>query len=76
MSVVSRLSPKDKLALATFYDTPAHVALVKLLKLVKANAATQSLKSTNWDGVVYQQGTHSAIQTLQDTLKKIYEQKR
>lgn len=72
MSVVSRLSPKDRKALADFYGTDTHTALLHLNKLVKANAGLQALKATDYLGVKYLQGQKSALEEQEAEIYKVY----
>lgn len=72
MSVVSRLSPKDKKALADFYGTDTHTALLHLNRLVKANAAERSLKALDYLEVKHLQGQKAAIDRQEEEIHKLY----
>lgn len=72
MSVISRLTPKDKKALALFYETETYSSLIKLLKLVKANAASKALSAVDFSEVKQLQGQKAALDRLEEELKSNY----
>lgn len=72
MSVVSHLSPKDKKALADFYGTDTHTALLHLNKLVKSNAGIQALKASDFLEVKHLQGQKAAIERQEEEIHKLY----
>lgn len=72
MSIVSRLTPKDKKALALFYETETYSSFIKLLKLVKANAATKALTAVDFYEVKQLQGQKAALDRLEEELKSNY----
>lgn len=73
MSISSKLGSKDKKALAHFYETETHDSLKKLLKLVKANAANQALKSQNHETTKWLQGQAYTCDQLTEELKRNHE---
>lgn len=70
-SIVHRLTPKDKKALALFYETDAYLALMKLIKAMTANAATHSLAATDWEAVKLLQGQAFSLKELKRLLEEI-----
>lgn len=72
MSVVSKLPPKDKKALALFYETESYGSLIKLLILVKTNAASKALESIDFNQLKHFQGQKHALDRLEDELKENY----
>lgn len=72
MSVVSRLAPKDRKALALFYETETYNSLKKLVGMVRANAAKKCLTATDFLEVKHLQGQEHALAVLLDELSKIY----
>lgn len=70
-SIVHRLTPKDKKALALFYETDAYLALMKLIKAMTANAATHSLTATDWEAVKLLQGQAFSLKELKRLLEEI-----
>ncbi len=71
-SVVSRLSPKDKRVLALFYETATYMSLKKLVKMVRANAATKCLTATDFLEVKHLQGQEHALAVLLNEIEKIH----
>lgn len=71
-TIVSRLAPKDKRALALFYETDGYIGLKKLVNLVKKNAADQALKSPNHETTKWLQGQAYTCDRLIDELEKVY----
>lgn len=71
-SIVHRLTPKDKKALALFYETDAHSAMNKLVKVMTANAAALSLTASDWEAVKLLQGQAFSLKELMRLLEEIY----
>lgn len=71
-TIVSKLTPKDKKALAHFFETDAYSALKKLMSLAKANAAEKALKAFDFNEVKHLQGQNHALEALEETLEKVY----
>lgn len=71
-SIVHRLTPKDKKALALFYDTDAYVALSKLIKAMTTNAAGLSLTATDWEAVKLLQGQAFSLKELKRLIEEVY----
>lgn len=71
-SIVSRLAPKDKKALALFYETDTYSSLKKLVGLVRGNAATKSLNALDFLEVKHLQGQNHGLMSLLDEIEKIY----
>lgn len=72
MSIVSKLPPKDKRALALFYETESYNSFIKLLRLVKSNAATKALESVDFSQLKHFQGQKHALDRLEEELKSNY----
>jgi hypothetical protein len=72
MSIISKLTPKDRKALALFYETEVYSSLAKLLKLAKANAAEKSLEAIDWQQVKHLQGQKHALDSLEQVIKEIH----
>lgn len=77
-SIIHRLTPKDKAALALFYETDAQKALGKLIKVMQANAAKHCLSAANFETVRHLQGQEFSLGELEKLLAEVYktEQKR
>lgn len=71
-SIIHRLTPKDKKALAHFYSTDAHTGLIKLMKMMKANSGAHSLTAPDWDTVKHLQGQSFSLTELSKLLEEIY----
>lgn len=77
-SVVSRLAPKDRKALALFYETETYTSLKKLISQVRGNAAKKCLTAFDFLEVKHLQGQEHALKVLLDEIEKIHksDQKR
>lgn len=77
-SIVSRLSPKDKKALALFYETDTYTSLKKLISMVRGNAASRCLTAVDFLEVKHLQGQEHVLKVLLEEIGRIYkaEQKR
>lgn len=71
-SIVHRLTPKDKRALALFYETDAYLALNKLMKVMIANAAKHCLSAPDFLVVKDLQGQERSLKELKNVLEEIY----
>ena len=71
-SISSRLSPKDKMALATFFETDAYGSLKKLFKLIKTNTADSTLNAIDMHNLKWLQGQHVAIEKLEKEMEIIH----
>lgn len=71
-SVVHRLPPKDKTALAHFYETDGYKALIKLMKMMKANSATHCLTAPDFETVRHLQGQEFSLKELEKLLEEVY----
>lgn len=71
-SIIHKLTPKDKKALALFYDTDAYLALSKLIKAMTGNAANLSLNATDWEAVKLLQGQAFSLKELRRLLEEVY----
>lgn len=72
MSVISKLPPKDKKALALFFETDGYAGLRKLVNLVRKNAADQALRSPDHETTKWLQGQAYACDRLIDEIEKNY----
>lgn len=73
-SIVSKLTPKDKKALALFYETETYNSFIKLIKIVKANAASKALSAVDFYEVKQLQGQKAALDRLEEELRENYKQ--
>lgn len=71
-SISSKLAPKHKETLATFWQSDKD-ALKALFKLLKANTATHAINALDFHQVKWLQGQHTAIELLEKELEKIDE---
>lgn len=69
---MTELSPKERQALAHFYDTEAYKALMKLIELEKLAYAQQHVGIQEIGQVRYLTGKVGALNELIITLKAIY----
>lgn len=72
-SISSKLAPKDKQALATLYEGETYNSLLKLINLIKANAAEQALNSPNHENTRWLAGQAYACDRLPEEFKQISE---
>lgn len=72
-SIFSKLAPKDRQVLATFYEQETYNSLKKLLKLIKDNSAQHAINAIDFHQVKWLQGQHTAIELLEKELEKIFE---
>jgi hypothetical protein len=71
-SLSSKLSPKDKVALATFYETETYGSLKRLLKLAQANCAQGALNALDFNQVKWLQGQHVGLELLEKEMDTIH----
>lgn len=72
-SIANRLTPKDKKALALFYQTDAQRALSKLMKMMVGNAAKHCLSAPDFMVVKHLQGQEFSLRELDKLLKEVYD---
>lgn len=71
-SIIHRLTPKDKKALALFYETDAYSALIKLTNIMIANAAKHCLSAPDFLVVKDLQGQERSLKELKNLLDENY----
>lgn len=71
-SIVHRLTPKDKKALALCYETDAHSALQKLMKIMIDNAAKHCLSAPDFLVVKHLQGQEFSLKELNKLWDEVY----
>lgn len=72
-SNLSRLSVKDKEALALFYDSETHKALIKLIELEKTEYAKQHVGQLDINQVRYLTGMVASLNRFANLLKENYD---
>lgn len=71
-SISSKLAPKHKQSLATFWQKDRD-SLKALFKLLKENTANKSINALDYHQVKWLQGQYTAIEMLEKEFEKIDE---
>ena len=69
---VDNLSPKDRAALARWYDSDSYKALAKLLELERLEIAKGLLIEKETNTIVFHQGQADGLKRLHQTIRELH----